>query len=182
MSSEDVTTSANEITFKSANTAVQVMMDEYTKERERGGILDNKAIALITVLIALITVYLPIIPFDKIKSIYAADSKNQLIALGIIVLIFISALIFTGITFLNLMDIVKLKEYKRIEIDKILKDENLILESDVYEQALCDHYKKLIIQNSSINDVKSDKLNDCFKWTILSFTFLLISCVGMLLI
>ena len=52
----------NEMTFKSASIAVQVMMDEYTKERERGGILDNKAVALITILIALITVYLPIIP------------------------------------------------------------------------------------------------------------------------
>lgn len=172
----------NEMTFKSASIAVQVMMDEYTKERERGGILDNKAVALITILIALITVYLPIIPFDKIKTIYESDSKNKLLALGIIILIFLIALVIIGITFAKLINVVKLKVYKRVDIEKLLKEEYLTAEPDMYGQALSDHYKSLIIQNSENNDIKSDKLNSCFILTIISFVFLLISCISMMII
>lgn len=54
------------------------MADEYTKERERASILDNKSISLITVLIALLTVYIPLIPFETIYSTYLNGSKMNL--------------------------------------------------------------------------------------------------------
>lgn len=171
-----------EVYFKSAEVALPTMIDEYTKERERGGILDNKAVGLITILLALVTVYMPIIPFNKVKDLYESGTKNQLIALGIISLIFVLALIITGIAFIKLTSIVKLKTYTRVDIEELTTEDNFILEQDVYEKALCIHYKKIIMDNSGINDIKSNKLNSCFMLTIISFIFLLLSCVGMMIL
>ncbi|MGG5460288.1 hypothetical protein [Clostridium sp. B9] len=168
--------------FKSASVALTTIMDEYTKERERGGIIDNKAVALITILLALVTVYMPIIPFDKIHKIYEASNKNQLIIITIAGLIFLLALIIAIITFIILINIVKLKIYKRVDVDMLIKEEFLKVDKNVYQKALCTHYGKLIIQNSEVNDNKSKNLSICYILTIVLFVLLLISCISMKLL
>lgn len=166
-------------TYISAKIALPTMMDEYTKERERAGIIDTKAIALITILLALVTVYLPITPFEKVKTIYVSGTKNQIIGIVITITIFLAALIVTGYTFYTLINIVKLRTYKRVEIDNMLKDEELVKREDLYTAGLCDHYLSLILQNSESNDNKSKRLNMCYVLTVISFILLLLSCILM---
>ncbi len=49
--------------FPAASTLLEVSMDEYAKERERTNTIENKANVFISVIIALFTIYIPIIPF-----------------------------------------------------------------------------------------------------------------------
>lgn len=165
--------------YKSAKIALPTMMDEYTKERERSGILDNKAVALLTILIALITIYVPIIPFDKIKTIYISGQKNQIIILVIIIMVFISALIITGYEFFWLISTLKLQTYKRVEIDKIVSDAALQCDDEIMERQLCKHYFDLININSEKNDLKAKNLKSCYVQTISIFILMLVSAIGM---
>ena len=89
----------SQIIFQSASSALPTMVDEYTKERERAGILDNKAISLITILIALLTVYIPLISFDTIYNAYLNGSKIRFGLVFLAFLMLIVSFIITAISF-----------------------------------------------------------------------------------
>lgn len=168
--------------FTAAKTVLSVMMDEYTKERERSAIIDNKAIVLITIIIALLTIYVPIIPFDRIVSIYNESSREVLIFLTLAILLFIAAIIITIVAFIKLIKIVKMKSYQRVTIEDIANTEALQCAEDEAEKALCVHYKDLIIENAKINDQKADSIENCFSLTVILFLLLLVSTVILLML
>lgn len=167
----------SQIIFQSASSALPTMVDEYTKERERAGILDNKAISLITILIALLTVYIPLISFDTIYNAYLNGSKIRFALVFLAVLMLIVSFILTAISFNRLIKTVKLQEFRKADIDTICKDDYLKCDSDVMEKALCEHYKELIQYNSKINDEKVKNLSGCFDMISIIFFLLLISTV-----
>ena len=166
-----------QITFQGASAALPTMIDEYTKERERASILDNKAVSLITILIALLTVYIPLIPFDIICDTYLNGSKIKFGLVLIAVLMLIAAFIITAFSFIKLIRTIKLQEYKKADIDMTCKEEHLQCDKDIMEKALCEHYQKLIHYNSKINDDKVKKLSGCFTLVAIVFFLLLIPTV-----
>jgi uncharacterized membrane protein (DUF485 family) len=170
-------TNAPQVTFQSASVALPTMADEYTKERERTSILDNKSISLITVLIALLTVYIPLIPFETIYSTYLNGSKNEFALVFFAVLMLITSFVVTAISFTKLIKTIKLQEYRKADIDMICKEEYLKCDKDVMEKALCEHYKELIHYNSKINEDKVKNLSGCFGMVSIIFFLLLISTV-----
>ena len=174
--------SNSNVKFKAAYICLPTMIDEYTKERERGSILDNKALALITILLALITVYLPLIPFSKIKKIYNTGKNSEITLLVTLLFCFIAAIIVTIISFCILIVIYRLKTYHRVDLQIITNKKYLLKNDDIYQQALCEHYKELTLHNSSVNDKKAKKLNLAFILTIISFILLLITCIGLKLL
>lgn len=169
--------SASKINFQGASSALPTMTDEYTKERERTSILDNKSNSLITVLIALLTVYVPLIPFDTIGSTYMNGSKTEFALVFLAVLMLIVSFIITAISFNKLIKTIKLQEYRKADIDMICKEEHLMCSKDVMEKALCEHYQELIHYNSKINDDKVKNLGGCFTMVTIVFFLLLASTV-----
>lgn len=167
----------SQIIFRSASSALPTMADEYTKERERGSILDNKSSSLITILIALITVYVPIIPFNTIISTCLNGSKGELALTLLAVIMIISTFVITAISFNKLIKTVKLQEYRKADIDMICKEENLKCDKDAMEKALCEHYQELIHFNSKINNDKAKNLGGCFNMVTIVFFLLLVSTV-----
>lgn len=153
------------------------MADEYTKERERASILDNKSISLITVLIALLTVYIPLIPFETIYSTYLNGSKNEFSLVFLAVLMLIASFVVTAISFTKLIKTIRLQEYRKADIDMICKEDYLKYDKDVMEKALCEHYQELIHYNSKINEDKVKNLSGCFSMVSIVFFLLLISTV-----
>ena len=170
-------TNAPQIIFQSASSALPTMADEYTKERERASILDNKSTSLITVLIALLTVYIPLIPFETIYNTYLNGSKNEFALVFLAVLMLIASFVVTAISFTKLIKTIKLQEYRKADIDMICKEDYLKCDKDVMEKALCDHYKELIHYNSKINENKVKNLSGCFSMVSIVFFLLLISTV-----
>lgn len=166
--------STPQVTFKSAASALPTMKDEYTKERERASILDNKSISLITILIALLTVYVPLIPFETISNTYLNGSKNELALVFLAVLMLIISSIITAISFNKLIKTFKLQEYRKADIDEICKEDYLKCDKDVMEKALCEHYQELIHHNSKINDDKVNNLSGCFSMVPIVFVLLLV--------
>ena len=163
-------TNTHQAIFQSASSALPTMADEYTKERERASILDNKSTSLITVLIALLTVYIPLIPFETIYNTYLNGSKNEFALVFLAVLMLIAS-------FTKLIKTIKLQEYRKADIDMICKEDYLKCDKDVMEKALCDHYKELIHYNSKINENKVKNLSGCFSMVSIVFFLLLVSTV-----
>ena len=67
-----------------AEILLSIAQDEYSKERERSCNLDNKAGLFATIIIAIITLYMQIIPLSEIVPAYIKATKWQCTALTII--------------------------------------------------------------------------------------------------
>ena len=52
-----------------------ILENEYREEKARTDRIDNKAITLLTIIIALITVYVPIFPFKDFAGVYSQSNK-----------------------------------------------------------------------------------------------------------
>lgn len=172
----------DKLVYGGAESALPTMMDEYTKERERAGILDNKAIALITMLLALLTVYIPVIPFNEMKELLKTSTRIQHTMVVITLILLSIALVMAGITFFELINTIKLQAYTKVDIDKVCQDDYLKSPKAVMEYALCDHYKEIIHHNSEINDTKANRIKCCFTWITVTFFLLLISTLILKLI
>lgn len=55
------------IRYDSTRVALPIFIDEYTKECDRKTAIENKVISLVTIEIAILTVFMPIIPFNSIN-------------------------------------------------------------------------------------------------------------------
>lgn len=56
--------------YEGAKVALPIFIDEYTKECDRKVVIENKVNSLVTIEIAILTIFMPIIPFSSIKNIY----------------------------------------------------------------------------------------------------------------
>lgn len=168
-------TSKNFTIYNGASTALPTMMDEYSKECERANKLDSKANFLITVLIALLTVYVPIIPFQTITTIYLNSSKIVFTVIIVAIIVLLISLIIAVISFYKLIMIIKPDEYRKVDTSLICKEEYLKCDKDIMDKALCEHYAELIFHNSKVNDKKAENLSHCFLMIAYVFFFLLIS-------
>ena len=53
--------------FEGAKAALPIFIDEYTKECDRKNVIESKITTLLTIEIAVLTVFIPIIPFEISK-------------------------------------------------------------------------------------------------------------------
>lgn len=171
--------SPNFIVYQGASAALPTMMDEYSKERERAGILDNKATFLITILIALLTVYIPILSSRVTDITYSGCSKIAFAAIVVAIMILFFSLILAAVLFYKLIMIIKPEEYRKVDVNLVCKEDYLKCDSDTMDKALCEHYKELILHNSNINDRKAKALSNCFILMACLFFLLLMSAIIM---
>lgn len=171
-----------ETSFPSASIMLEVSMDEYTKERERSNILDNKANAFISVIIALFTLYIPIIPFSKLINAYSTFGRIGIACTTIILCIMILSLVLMIIAFVNLYKGFKLQPYYRVEFSN-LNDTCLLKhsENDV-KKGLVDHYNTILTGNADINNKKAEKISVGLKYSIIAFVLLSLSTIALIIL
>lgn len=167
--------------YPAASVMLEVSMDEYAKERERSNILDNKANAFISVIIAVFTLYIPIIPFSKLIAAYSQLGKVGTICVTIALCIMVAALILMIIAFTNLYKGFKIQPFLRVEFSN-LKDPNLLKcsENDV-KKGLIDHYNTILTSNADINSKKADRISVGLRYSIISFVLLSLSTIALII-
>lgn len=161
-----------------------ILQSEYEQERARTDRIDNKAMALLTIIIALITVYVPIFPFDKLAELYLTgrDCPTLLIIISVFLLLAVVAIILAIHSAKKLIDIYKPKEYQAVNIELLSSTEKLSLNpATKFQMELIDHYQAIIIGNSKINSDKSNMLSKQFLKAIIIFGLLSVSAVGTLI-
>ena len=97
------------VTFESSKILLDVMREEYAKERERCASLENKAGMFIATVIAIITVFIPMAPFEKITCSYGSDVLH-IIFVTLLLCVFIYAFGNLIYAFYWLFQVINLKE------------------------------------------------------------------------
>ena len=134
--------------FISSGVLLELARDEYTKERERANALDNKASFFITVIVAVATIFVPIIPFGKIVPLYKTGSCVQRCFVSVFLVGITAAFVILVLAFRKLYDAYKLTDYMRPNLDVIDDQQFHILPTDKVEKGMCDHYKTVVDDNT----------------------------------
>lgn len=167
----------DDVTFKGAKIALQVFIDEYSKECERKTAIDNKIISLLALEIAILTIFIPIIPFENIK-LYFNNNRSIIIGMATIACMLLAiSLIIMAVSFGILMITINVKLYHKVDIVELDSEQNLKQDANSVEKGLCDHYKTIILQNSQINDNKATKYQICLLIIIISFLLLTLGTI-----
>lgn len=167
--------------FISSGILLEMAKEEYTKERERANSLDNKASFFMTVIVAISTIFVPIIPFSRIYSVYLTGSCFQKCCSSVLILGLLSTFTISIIAFQKLYNAYKLTDYMRPNLDVINGKQFHINRTDVVEKGLCDHYKTVVDDNIMVNNKKCIFINEGIRLSVISFLLLIISTIGLII-
>lgn len=161
---------------------LDVSREECTRERERTNILDNKANIFMSAIIAVVTIFIPIIPFSELIEAYKSASKTHTVALTVTLCVFLLGVIFLIKALHNLYGAFKLKKYLSVDF-KALNDESSFQKAKIdVEKGLIEHYNTIIENNSEVNNEKAVKITVGLKYSMVSFSLLCISAISLIII
>lgn len=168
--------------YPSASIMLEISMDEYSKERERTNTLDNKANAFISVIIAIFTIFIPIVPFSKLAIAYSQFEKIGIVCITTVLCIMFASFVLMIIAFTNLYKGFKIQPFYRVDFGN-LNDINLLQcsENDV-KKGLIDHYNTILTGNADINTKKATKISVGLKYSIISFVLLSLSTIALIIL
>ena len=161
-----------------------ILENEYREEKARTDRIDNKAITLLTIIIALITVYVPIFPFKDFAGVYSQSNKCCVIfcAFSLFLLLGIIAIILAIYSAKKVTDIFKPTEYPAVNFEYFGTAEKLSSNpAHSFQISLIDHYQSIILSSSKINTQKAEVLKKQFINVIVIFLLLSISAIGTLI-
>ncbi len=156
--------------------------DEYARERERSTSLDNKSGAFIAAIIAIITIYVPILPFKDLGNALNKASGISDVMLRISLVLMTIAFSFLGDAFFQFYKGFKLRDYKSVCLENLTDKEMLIADEDVSAEAMIRHYVAIIDHNREVNDEKTKHISFGLKQTVISFLLLSVSTISILLL
>ncbi|MEQ2519508.1 hypothetical protein WMO24_03550 [Ruthenibacterium sp. CLA-JM-H11] len=180
---QEETTSNKSDEFPCLSLFLPILQSEYEQERSRTDRIDNKAMALLTIIIALITVYVPIFPFDKLANFYLTTTSCPIFFIvSVLLLCAIVAIVLAIHSAKMLIDIYKPKEFQAVNIQLLNNNEKLSKNPPTeFLLELIDHYQAIILNNSEVNSKKADLLNKQFIKAIIIFGLLSVSASGILI-
>lgn len=163
--------------LESAGVLLQIYMDEYSKQFEAKKSIENKIVALLTIEMAVLTVFMPIIPFDTINKMLAGENNALLIMKTIACVLLVEGVVAMLIVFVWLIYAIRMRIYKKVDIEK-LGSENIMMSAvDELEKGLCDHYKVIVLQNEEIDAQKAKDYQKCLPFTVIGFVLLLVGTI-----
>ncbi len=161
---------------------LDISRNEYERERERASILDNKASFFISALIAVVTIFIPIIPFAELRAFLKNSTKTEIVLATINLCLFLLAIIFFILALYNLYKGFCLKKYKNINIEDLNDEETLQFSENQVKRGLLKHYNTILSYNIDVNNKRAEKISVGFKYSIFSFAFLCISTISLIII
>lgn len=164
-----------EVMFEGARVALPVFVDEYSKECDRKSVIENKITTLITIEVAILTVFIPIIPFDNIKTYLFGVYNSITIATTIACFLLVIGITLMSISFVVLMKAIGIQTYSKVDIVQL--QDNLNFDANSVEKGLCDHYKSIIYENSNLNDKKANEYKVCLPITVVAFFILALGTI-----
>lgn len=167
--------------YPSASILLDVSLDEYAKERERTNTIESKANAFISVIIALFTIYIPIIPFSKLSIAYSTFNKPGVVCLTVTLCVMLLSIILLIFAFANLYKAYKVKGYHRVEFSSLNDDSILVQSENNVKRALVEHYNTILTENAKINTEKAEAVAAGIKYCIIAFALLSLSAITLII-
>lgn len=175
--SSEIANEQNESTKRISTLVLEVMRESYYKEIERTNIIDNKTGIFISAIIAVVTIFIPIIPFDTLIPLYKEGAKYQIVGVTCALCGLVVAFILLGIAFFKLYKAISPKSFVKVnigDVSKIDPEENDICK---IEQEFTEHYHKICSVNTNVNDDKAEKFTSGLKLSMISFLILCLSVI-----
>lgn len=166
-----------DVAFKGARVALPVFIDEFSKECERKNVIENKINTLLTIIIAILTVFIPIVPFGSIKTYLFGNCNGVIIVTTIACVLLGISFVMLAVDFGILMSAISIQTYSKVDILSLDLDDNLKQDANSVEKGLCDHYKEITLENSNLNDKKANKYQVCLPITIVAFLLLALGTI-----
>lgn len=168
-----------------ADEMLTTIRQEYETENDRKKTLDTKASTFITVNIALLTIFIPLLPFVGLQSFFDKSSYIEktvaivgLIMLGVSIVLLLAS-------FVILVYAAGISGYRRVQLDSILKLSLNEKQRDIscVKQALVDHYYQILRGtiddegNYKINTGRADKIQLGIILMVIGYVVLFISTI-----
>lgn len=161
-----------------------ILEEEYRQEKARTERIDNKAMALLTIIIALITVYVPIFPFEDFGEFYSKSTMCCIVPyiFSLFLLMGVIAIFLAIRSAKKLTEVYKPTEFQAVNIELLNSNEKLSCNPPTqFQLEVIDHYQSIVLANSKINSQKAQVLSDQFKNVIIIFALLSVSAIGTLI-
>ena len=168
-----------------ADEMLTTIRQEYEIENDRKKTLDTKASTFITVNIALLTIFIPLIPFmelqsffDKLSGVEKSVAIIGLIMLGVSIVLLL-------VSFVILVYVAGISGYRRVQLDDILKLSSNEEQRDIscVKQTLVAHYRQILRGtiddegNYKINTGRADKIQLGIILMVIGYVILFISTI-----
>lgn len=168
-----------------ADVMLTTIRQEYEAENDRKKTLDTKASTFITVNIALLTIFIPLIPFMKLHSFWEKSSgiEKNVAIVGLIMLG--ASIVLLLVSFVILVYAAGISGYRRVQLDSILSLSSREDQRDIscVKQALVAHYHQMLRGtiddkgNYKINTGRADKIQLGIIFTVIGYVVLFISTI-----
>ena len=166
-----------------ADEMLTTIRQEYEIENDRKKTLDTKASTFITV--ALLTIFIPLIPFMELQSFFDKSSGIEksfaiigLIMLGVSIVLLL-------VSFVILVYVAGISGYRRVQLDSILNLSSNEEQNDIscVKQTLVAHYHQILRGtideegNYNINTGRADKIQLGIILMVVGYVILFISTI-----
>ena len=168
-----------------ADEMLTTIRQEYETENDRKKTLDTKASTFITVNIALLTIFVPLIPFVELQSFFDKSSglEKSVAIIGLSILGVRIVLLL--VSFVILVYVAGISGYRRVQLDDILKLSSNEEQNDIscVKQTLVAHYHQILRGtideecNYKINTGRADKIQLGIILMIIGYVILFISTI-----
>ncbi len=173
---------AVDTTERTSTIYLDIVRETYNNEIERTNMLDKKASVFITAIIAVITIFIPIIPFEQIIEVYQYGNKLQIIVATCSLCALLVSFVLLGIAFFYLYKAFSLRSFGKVNLENISKTINQKHSIIEIEKNLFSHYKTICVENTNINNEKAKKIKFGLKLSMFSFLILCIAAISLIIV
>lgn len=163
-----------------ADRLFSITINEYFKEWERANTLNAKSGVFITVIIAILAIYISKVPFNKMGVL--TGEKWKLIISGACTGFLMVSFIFIIFAFVEFWAVFKLRDYEKPNIDKSKNEIGNAMEKNMMEEVMTEYYRNLISHNAEINDNKVKKISAGIRSSIVGISIMIIATIVLMLI
>lgn len=179
--------SEEKVEYPNAKIAFEEIKSEYGMENERENKIASKASAFITVIIAVVALFIPLVPFDGLKNYFAniQNTEEKWIVITSLFLL-VGGLAVLMVAFGFFIKAYSVKGYNRVNVDDLIQiasqQENVDPESHIY-QGLVAHYHKALrgtadrIGNMTINTDSASSNRSGIVLTVIGFAIISVSTI-----
>lgn len=173
---------AVDTTERTSTIYLDIVRETYNNEIERTNMLDKKASVFITAIIAVITIFIPIIPFEQIIEVYQYGNKLQIIVATCSLCALLVSFVLLGVAFFYLYKAFSLRSFGKVNLENISKNINQKHSIIEVEKNLFSHYKTICVENTNTNNEKAQRIKYGLKLSMFSFLILCIAVISLIIV
>lgn len=176
----------SEIGYPNAKIALEEMHRAYEVENERKRTLDGKASAFIVANFAVLTIYIPLIPFDRMLDFFSDASNYQIAAAAVTLAALVMGIIFSIVAFKKLADGYSNKKYRFLNVDELLRLANTREDypDGAVEAGMAAHYHSILrgtideSGNMKVNEERAEGIQKGINITVIGFCLINFSTIA----